>query len=94
MLHISYPCIHHAATYLPHMRSVLWERKRLDLGFYSALCWRNEGVRVTSQAGEADIRQEVAALTYARGAVLILPTDAHVDEPLLAVSSSVSSSAT
>lgn len=51
-------------------------------------------MRVTSQTGQTDIRQEVAALTYAGGAVLILPTDAHVDEPLLAVSSSVSSSAT
>lgn len=94
MLHIYCPRIRHAATYLPHIRCVLWERKLPDLGFSSALCWRTEDVRVTSQTGEAGIRQEVTALTYAGGAVLILPTDAHVDKPLLAVSSSVSSSAT
>lgn len=46
------------------------------------------------EAGEPGNRQEATALTYARGAVFVVVTDADVHEPLLAVSSCVSSSAT
>lgn len=95
MLHIYYPSTHHVATYFPqHELTAAKEEAATSLLLLSPFARGMRTLSVTLGMGEAGVRREVAALTHARGAVLVLPTDADVDEPLLAVSSSVSSSAT